>query len=200
MRQRDRTETAVQKRKKKVPQTQRQWCVSVSLKAALVWTSADIADRHRRRNLPADPAFGSRSLAPKPLTPRPHDPGPASEAFTVLTCRASWWSSLIAACLGSASRWGSFPPAAWRRAGRWGWLERRAEPAGAAANVRSAEAGWGTASSRTPSAPPGPSPAATPRGPGRSGHTHLQGKTQGCSLGNAAIDYYRNRLFCRIIE
>lgn len=75
MRQRDRTQTGVQKKKRrkktKCRKHKRQWCVSVSLKAALVWTSADIADR---QNLPEDPAFGSRSSALPTSSRPPTDP------------------------------------------------------------------------------------------------------------------------------
>ena len=98
---------------------------------------------------------------------------PGVSGFTVPVRRASWWSFLRAACLGSASRSVSCPPGAWRRAGRWGWPARRAGPGGAAANGQSVEAGWDTATSRTLSGPPGPSPAGIPRGPGQLDHMHL---------------------------
>ena len=94
---------------------------------------------------------------------------------TVPGHRASWLSFRRAACLGSASRWVSFPPGAWKRAGRWGWRERHAGRGGAGAGGRNAVADSGTASSRTPSEPPGPSPAETPRGRGPSDHRHLSG-------------------------
>ena len=98
---------------------------------------------------------------------------PGVSGFTVPVRRASWWSFLRAACLGSASRSVSCPPGAWRRAGRWGWPARHAGPGGAAANGQSVEAGWDTATSRTLSGPPGPSPAGIPRGPGQLDHMHL---------------------------
>lgn len=99
-----------------------------------------------------------------------------SVGFTVPMRRASWWSSLTAACLESASQWASCPPAAWRRAGRWGWLARRAGPGGAGVIGRNVEAGWGTASSRTLSGRPGPSPAGTPHGQGPLDHMHLKSR------------------------